>query len=80
MDNLLYDVTDGIATVTLNRPEKKNALSRAIFEGLPNVAGQIAADTSVRAVILTGAGGDFSAGIDLGLLQSFLSKMVPIPA
>ncbi|MEO0358107.1 MAG: enoyl-CoA hydratase-related protein, partial [Pseudomonadota bacterium] len=75
MDDLLYDVTNGIAIVTLNRPAKKNALSRAIFDGLPDIAARISADTTVRVVILTGAGGDFSAGIDLGLLQSFLPKM-----
>ncbi len=75
MDDLLYEVDGGVAHVTLNRPEKKNALSREIFDGLPDLAGRIAADRTIRAVILTGAGGDFSAGIDLGLLQSFLPKM-----
>ena len=72
MEDIILDIADGIATVTLKRPEKKNALSRAIFENLPKAAEAIAADRSVRAVILTGAGADFSAGIDLGLLQSFL--------
>lgn len=75
MTDLTLDIADGIATVTLNRPDKKNALTRDIFEGLPEMADQIAADASVRVVILTGAGGDFSAGIDLALLQSFLPKM-----
>ncbi|MGB1234160.1 MAG: crotonase/enoyl-CoA hydratase family protein [Planktomarina sp.] len=75
MKDLSLNIADGIATVTLNRPEKKNALSQQMFEGLPELAEQIEQDKTVRVVILTGAGTDFSAGIDLALLQSFLPKM-----
>ena len=75
MTDLLLDIQDGVATVTLNRPEKKNALSEAVFEGLPKVAQEIGETDGIRAVILTGAGGAFSAGIDLGFLQSLLPKL-----
>ena len=75
MTDLLLDIQDGVAKVTLNRHEKKNALSQALFEDLPKIAETIAATDGIRAVILTGAGGAFSAGIDLDFLQSLLPKL-----
>jgi enoyl-CoA hydratase/carnithine racemase len=65
-DIVLLDTTDGIATITLNRPEKLNALNRALLGRLMDLLDQIEVDTSLRAVILTGAGERaFSAGADL---------------
>lgn len=55
----------GAARVTLNRPEAKNALSRALNLELARVAGALGGDPAVRAVLLTGAGDAFSAGADL---------------
>lgn len=55
----------GIAVVTLNRPEKKNALSTALREEAVAVLGRLAADTAVKALVVTGSGGCFSAGFDL---------------
>jgi enoyl-CoA hydratase/carnithine racemase len=59
------DAVDGIVTVTLNRPEKKNALSIALRDELSDALDALAADDSVRVVVLTGAGSAFSAGFDL---------------
>ena len=57
--------SNGIATVTLNRPEALNALSSALRQGLTNAFRELAEDESVRVVILTGAGRAFCAGVDL---------------
>jgi enoyl-CoA hydratase len=67
MDNtiLLYEVHDRIATVTLNRPAARNALSRALTHALWDAITAAGADPVVDAVILTGAGSAFCAGVDL---------------
>jgi enoyl-CoA hydratase len=64
-DEVLYEVRDRTARVTLNRPGKVNALNRATLVGLSDALHQAAADDEVRVVVLTGAGGNFSAGYDL---------------
>ena len=64
--DLLYQVADGIATVTINRPHRKNALSVAVSNGLAQLWPKINADPKVRVVILTSADcGIFCAGMDL---------------
>ncbi len=75
MDHLDITRDGGLATVTLTRPDKKNALDEALLAAIPAAMAELGADRSVRAVILRGAGGDFSAGIDLGFLQSMLPKL-----
>jgi methylglutaconyl-CoA hydratase len=62
--------TRGIATLTLNRPEKHNALSSDLIDALQGAIDAIAADPAVRAVILTGAGRSFCAGGDLGWMRA----------
>ncbi|MEJ8560989.1 crotonase/enoyl-CoA hydratase family protein [Yoonia sp. GPGPB17] len=59
----------GVATLALARPEKHNALSQALIDALHAAATQIAADESIRVVILTGQGPSFCAGGDLGWMQ-----------
>ncbi|MCU1513438.1 MAG: enoyl-CoA hydratase [Microbacteriaceae bacterium] len=54
-----------VRVVILNRPTKKNAMSVAIRSGLDSVLSEADADPTVRAIVLTGAGGSFSAGFDL---------------
>jgi enoyl-CoA hydratase len=56
---------DNIAILTLNRPEKRNALSRALRAEIPKALGELAADDAVSVVVLTGAGSVFCAGFDL---------------
>lgn len=63
---LLGEITDGVATLTLNRPERMNALHPEIFDGLGAVLPQLAADDAVGAIVLTGAGRAFCAGGDVG--------------
>ena len=58
-----------VAIVRLNRPEKHNALDIEMFEALADAGGQLASDTTIRAVVLTGAGKNFCAGIDLSVFQ-----------
>jgi methylglutaconyl-CoA hydratase len=60
----------GIATLTLNRPEKHNALSAELIDALHRAVDGIAADPAVRAVILTGAGRSFCAGGDLAWMRA----------
>lgn len=63
-------IKDGVADVRLNRPEKLNALDQAMFDALVAAGDQIAADPSVRAVVLSGEGRAFCAGLDLGSFQA----------
>jgi enoyl-CoA hydratase len=64
--SLLYDVHDGMARVTINRPDKLNALSATVIGELADAVGHIEADAGVRGVILTGAGPKaFAAGADI---------------
>ena len=65
LDTLLYRVDDGIATVTLNRPDKLNAFTARMRDELIAVFDETDADDAVRAVIVTGAGRAFCAGADL---------------
>lgn len=62
---LLYDKAGQVVTITLNRPDKMNALNRALWRGLGEALARANADPEVRVVILTGAGRAFSAGNDL---------------
>jgi enoyl-CoA hydratase len=66
-DPLLYDVSGGVATVTLNRPEQRNALNAELLAELVEAMRRARDDDAVRAVVLTGAGEKvFCAGADLG--------------
>lgn len=60
-----YDVADGVATLTLDRPERLNAVNRPMLEELRAALDRADADDGVRAVIVTGAGRAFCAGADL---------------
>jgi len=66
---------DGFALVTLNRPQQLNALSRALRAEIATTFSTLAADSSVRVVILTGAGRAFCAGIDLNELGSGAARV-----
>jgi 2-(1,2-epoxy-1,2-dihydrophenyl)acetyl-CoA isomerase len=62
---LIETQADGVATLTLNRPDRLNALSTPIMEGLLEALPRLAAEASVGAVVLTGAGRAFCSGGDV---------------
>jgi 2-(1,2-epoxy-1,2-dihydrophenyl)acetyl-CoA isomerase len=64
-DDLLARVEDGVAVLTMNRPERRNALSDAMLEALARVLADAETDDDVGCVVLTGAGGAFCAGGDV---------------
>ncbi len=64
-DHLIENVENGIATLTLNRPERLNALTRALLEDLLDAVERLALDPEVGVVVLTGAGRGFCAGGDV---------------
>ena len=64
-DDLLVDVTDSIATFTLNRPDRLNAFSPEMLAGLSEGLRIAERDADVRAIVLTGAGRGFCAGGDV---------------
>jgi methylglutaconyl-CoA hydratase len=66
---VIYAVEGAVALVTLNRPEKRNALNDAVVAGLKDALRAADADAAVRAVRITGAGTDFCSGADLSALQ-----------
>lgn len=70
MSLVLTHVADGIATITLNRPEKLNALTRPLCDELVAALRATSTDRSVRVVVITGAGRAFCAGADLTILGS----------
>jgi enoyl-CoA hydratase len=64
---LLFGVAGGIARVTVNRPDKLNALNATVFTELEDAIGRIESDAAIRGVIVTGAGAKaFVAGADIG--------------
>src|SRR2546430_1310330 len=64
-DELLCAVADGVATVTLNRPAKRNALNRALLDGLATAFERLEGDPAVRVVVVRGNGPAFCSGMDL---------------
>ena len=70
LETVLYQVRDGVATVTLNRPDAMNAWTSQLSDELSLAMGAADADDDVRAVVLTGAGKAFCAGADLSAGES----------
>jgi len=68
-DRVTVEIQDHVAEVTLNRPEKHNAVDIAMFEALIEAGENLAQSADIRAVVLCGAGDDFCAGIDLSVFQ-----------
>ncbi|MGW1149343.1 enoyl-CoA hydratase/isomerase family protein, partial [Streptomyces sp. NPDC002454] len=66
---LPYGVTDGVATIVICQPAKRNAMTEEMWQSLPPILDELAADPAVRALVLTGAGGTFCAGADISTLS-----------
>src|SRR5579864_4009536 len=63
-------IADGVADVRLNRPDKRNALDPAMFAGLVGAGERLTSQPGLRAVVLSGAGPDFCAGLDFASFQA----------
>ncbi len=73
---IIYQVTGAIAYLTLNRPEKRNALGEQILSELRSAINEAETDDQVRVVVLRGAGKDFCAGADLAQLEKSMQASV----
>jgi enoyl-CoA hydratase/carnithine racemase len=74
MKEVLYETTDAVATITLNRPDKLNALTEVMENELCEAMSIADRDEAVRCIILTGAGRGFCAGADISRLNSLSGK------
>ena len=73
---VIYSVEGAVARITLNRPEKRNALNAAVIAGLKDRLREAAKDEGVRVVVISGAGKDFCSGADLAALQKITQAPV----
>jgi enoyl-CoA hydratase/carnithine racemase len=64
-DAVSVEVADGVGVVTMNRPQQRNAVNQAVSSGIAAALGELDQRRDVNALVLTGAGGTFSAGMDL---------------
>jgi enoyl-CoA hydratase/carnithine racemase len=76
-ERVTFRVEGGVADVRLNRPEKLNALDLAMFDALVETGEQLAQDRSVRAVVLSGEGRGFCAGLDFSSFQAMAGRQEP---
>jgi enoyl-CoA hydratase len=74
-EEVLVNVADGVLEVTINRPEARNAMSKAAAEGISAAMDRLEAESDLRCAILTGAGGTFCSGMDL---KGFLAGEMPV--
>jgi len=73
---VIYSVDGSVARITLNRPEKRNALNDAVVSGLKQCLRRASKDPGVRVVVISGAGKDFCSGADLSALQKIAGASV----
>ncbi|MFE9256670.1 enoyl-CoA hydratase/isomerase family protein [Streptomyces sp. NPDC006879] len=71
---LLHTLADGIATVVIHHPAKRNAMTAAMWRQLPRLLADLAAEPTLRALVLTGADGTFCAGADISALAPSRSR------
>src|SRR5260221_5257702 len=69
-DEILFALKDGIATITMNRPEKRNALNTVLLEGFNAILSHVEESKEARVVVIRGEGKAFCSGIDLRELSS----------
>ncbi len=75
-DSVLHTIEGSVALITLNRPEKRNALNDALIEGLKNALRETDAREDVRVIVINGAGADFCSGADLSALQKITDSSI----
>jgi|TARA_R100000005_G_scaffold42382_2_gene19979 enoyl-CoA hydratase len=71
----MTDIDDGVLTITLNRPAAKNAVNKAVADGIAAAIDELESNPELRVAILTGAGGTFCSGMDL---KAFVTGELPI--
>jgi len=76
-EDLIIEHQNGLLVLTMNRPDRRNALSPALLEGLVSTLAAAADDSAVRAVLLTGAGGHFCAGGDVKAMNEGQGRDLP---
>jgi methylglutaconyl-CoA hydratase len=76
MSEIIYETEKTIARITLNRPEKRNALNDALINSLKNALSEANKNENLRAVVIKGAGKDFCSGADLSALQKIAESDV----
>ena len=69
-DNIVISCADGVLEIRLNRPEKKNALTRAMYDAMADAFDQVDSDPTLRVALLTGTGDAFTSGNDITDFQS----------
>lgn len=74
--SVIYSVDGSVARITLNRPEKRNALNDALIQGIKEALRKASTDERVRVIVITGAGKDFCSGADLSALQKIAGASV----
>jgi len=77
-EDILYEVRNGAAWVTLNRPDALNSMNQTILDAYANIVQRAEDDPDVRALVFTGAGRAFSAGADLKYVLSFIGDGDPV--
>ncbi|MFA7323552.1 MAG: enoyl-CoA hydratase-related protein [Candidatus Nanopelagicales bacterium] len=70
VEEVLYQVSNGVATITLNRPERRNAFTLTMVNAWADLLDRASSDDGVKVIVITGAGNAFCAGIDLDVLAA----------
>jgi len=76
MSEIIVETENSVQTITLNRPEKRNALNDALINSLKNALSEAKRDENLRAIVIKGAGKDFCSGADLSALQKIAESDV----
>ena len=76
-ENIRVEVEDGVCTVTIARPEKKNSLTQPMYAGLADAIERAQAERDIRCLLLTGAGEAFCAGNDIGDFRTPRAAVCP---
>ena len=74
LEHVLLDRSDGVGTLTLNRPEKLNAFAGRMRQGIAEALDELESDGSVRVIVITGAGRGFCAGADVGYMSELVER------
>ncbi len=69
-DSLHVDIVDGVATLTIDRPARKNAMTQQMWSDMAHIVAELGASPQIRVLVLTGAGHDFCAGADISEFET----------